>query len=73
VNPRYTSQTYHECGYIGSCGPQAEFKCTNDDCHVTEFQADINAAANIAGRVDPWAESVPWKPERDDFLEDGVF
>ncbi|WP_254525312.1 transposase [Natrinema caseinilyticum] len=71
VNPRYTSQTCHECGHIGSRGSQAEFTCTNDDCHVTEFQADINAAANIAGRVDPWGESVPWKPERDDSPRNG--
>ncbi|RRJ27930.1 transposase, partial [Halocatena pleomorpha] len=42
-----------------------------DDCHITEFQADINAAANIARRVDPWGESVPWKPERDDSPQDG--
>ena len=56
----------HECGHIGRRGSQAEFRCTNGDCHVTEFQADINAAANIAGRVDPWGESVPWKREHDD-------
>ncbi|MFU8866361.1 RNA-guided endonuclease TnpB family protein [Natronococcus sp.] len=71
VNPRYTSQTCHECGYIGRRGSQAEFKCTNDDCHVTEFHADINAAANIAGSVDPWGESVPWKLERNDSPRNG--
>ncbi|WP_231186594.1 transposase [Haladaptatus sp. DYF46] len=71
VNPAYTSKTCHECGHIGRRGSQAEFRCTNDDCHVTEFQADINAAANIASRVDPWGESVPWKPERDDTPQDG--
>lgn len=36
-----------------------------------EYQADINAAANIAGRLNPWGESVPWKPERDDTPQDG--
>ena len=71
VNPAYTSKTCHACGRIGRRGSQAEFKCTNDDCHVSEFQADINAAANIADRVDPWGESVPWKPERDDSPQDG--
>ncbi|MGM0387102.1 MAG: RNA-guided endonuclease TnpB family protein [Natrinema limicola] len=71
VNPRYTSQTCHACGHIGRRGSQAEFSCTNPECWVTEYQADINAAANIAGRVDPWGESVPWKPERDDSPRDG--
>ncbi|SIR76129.1 transposase, IS605 OrfB family, central region [Haladaptatus litoreus] len=71
VNPAYTSQTCHACGHIGRRGSQAEFRCTNDGCHVSTFQADINAAANIAGRVDPWGESVPWKPERDDTPQDG--
>jgi putative transposase len=71
VNPAYTSQTCHACGHIGRRGSQAEFRCANDDCHVSEFQADINAATNIAGRVDPWDESVPWKPERDDTPQDG--
>ncbi|ELY92127.1 RNA-guided endonuclease TnpB family protein [Natrinema altunense] len=71
VNPRYTSQTCHACGYIGSRGSQAAFKCTNAACHVSTFQADINAAANIAARVDPWGESVPWKPERDDSPRNG--
>ena len=71
VNPRYTSQTCHACGHIGQRSSQAEFECTNDDCWVSEFQADINAAVNIAGRVDPWRESVPWKPERNDSPRDG--
>ncbi len=43
----------------------------NDDCHVSEFQADINASANIARRINPWGESVRWKPERDDSPQDG--
>jgi putative transposase len=71
VNPAYTSKTCHACGHIGRRGSQAEFRCPNDNCHVSTFQADINAAANIAGRVDPWGESVPWKPERDDTPQDG--
>ena len=70
VNPAYTSQTCHACGHIGRRGSQAEFHCTNDECWVTEYQADINAAANIAGRLDPWGESLPWKPAGDDSPQD---
>ncbi|MHC3438459.1 RNA-guided endonuclease TnpB family protein [Natrialbaceae archaeon A-gly3] len=43
VQPAYTSQTCHACGHIGRRDEQAEFRCTNDECHVTTFQADINA------------------------------
>jgi len=71
VNPTYTSQTCHACGHIGRRGSQAEFQCTNHECWVTEYQADINAAANIAGRLDPWGESLPWKPAGDDSPQDG--
>ncbi len=71
VNAAYTSQTCHACDRLGRRSQQAEFVCPHDDCHVTEFQADINAAANIAGRVDPWGESVPWEPERDDSPRNG--
>ena len=70
VNPAYTSQTCHACGHIGRRGSQAEFRCTNDECWVSEYQADINAAANIAGRLDPWGESLPWKPAGDDSPQD---
>jgi len=72
VNPAYTSQTCHVCGHIGRRGSQAEFRCTNGGCWVTEYQADINAAANIAGRLDPWGESLPWKPAGDDSPQDGL-
>jgi IS605 OrfB family transposase len=71
VNPRYTSQTCHGCGHIGRRGSQAEFTCPNTECHVSTFQADINAAANIASRFDPWGESVPWKPECNDSPRNG--
>lgn len=66
VNSAYTSQTCHACGHIGSRNAQAELVCTNDDCHISEFHCDINAAANIADRANPWGESVRWKPGRDD-------
>jgi putative transposase len=69
VNPAYTSQTCHR---IGRRDSQVEFRCPHDDCHVSTFQADINASANIARRVDPWGESVPLdKAERDDSPRDG--
>ncbi|WP_435348621.1 RNA-guided endonuclease TnpB family protein [Haloarchaeobius sp. HRN-SO-5] len=71
VNPAYTSQTCHECGHIGSRSSQAAFRCTNDECWVTEYQADINAAANIAGRLDPWGESLPLNTAGDDSPQDG--
>ena len=71
VNPAYTSQTCHACGHVGSRSSQATFRCTNEECWVTEYQADINAAANIAGRLDPWGESLPWKPAGDDSPRDG--
>jgi len=72
VNPAYTSQTCHLCHRIGRRDSQAEFRCPNDDCHVSTFQADINASANIARWGDPWGESVPLdKAERDDSPRDG--
>ena len=71
VNAAYTSQTCHACGRLGRRSQQAEFVCPHDDCHVSEFQADINAAANIAGRANPWGESVRWEPGRDDSPQDG--
>jgi len=70
VNPAYTSQTCHECGHLGSRSSQAAFRCTNDGCWVTEYQADINAAANIAGRLNPWGESLSLKPTGDDSPRD---
>ncbi|MGB9961567.1 RNA-guided endonuclease TnpB family protein [Halobacterium sp. MBLA0001] len=71
VNAAYTSQTCHACGRLGRRVEQAEFVCPHDDCHVSEFQADINAAANIARRANPWGESVRWEPGRDDSPRDG--
>jgi len=71
VNAAYTSQTCHACNCLGSRDEQAEFACPHDDCHVSEFQADINAAANIASRVNPWGESVRWEPRHNDSPQDG--
>jgi IS605 OrfB family transposase len=71
VNPAYTSKTCHDRKRIGRRSNQAEFRCPNPECHVSTFQADINAAANIARRANPWGESVRWKPGRDDTPENG--
>ncbi|WP_371340838.1 transposase [Halorientalis sp. IM1011] len=58
VRPEYTSQMCHECGHIGHRNGD-EFRCTNGECWVSEYHADINAAVNIADRHDPWGESLP--------------
>jgi putative transposase len=71
VDPAYTSQICHACGHIGFRPEQAEFRCPNDDCWVSVYQADINAAANIAGRLDPWGESLSLNPTDDDSPRDG--
>jgi putative transposase len=71
VHPQYTSKTCHSCKHVGYRPRQAEFKCKNPECHVSTFQADINASANIARRVDPWGESLPWKQADDDSPQDG--
>jgi IS605 OrfB family transposase len=71
VNAAYTSQTCHACGHIGYRKRQGTFRCTNSECWVSKYQADINGAANIAARADPWGESLPWKPAGDDSPRDG--
>jgi putative transposase len=50
VNPTCTSKSCHVCGETGYRPEQAEFRCTNDECWVSEYQADVNAALNIADR-----------------------
>jgi transposase len=71
VDPAFTSQTCHACGHLESRSSQAAFRCTNEECWVTEYQADINAAANIASRLNPREESLPWKSAGDDSPQDG--
>ncbi|ADD07625.1 IS1341-type transposase ISNma12 (plasmid) [Natrialba magadii ATCC 43099] len=50
VNPRNTSKACHACGEHGSRPRQATFRCSNDDCWLGEYQADVNGAINIADR-----------------------
>ena len=71
VHAQHTSKTCHSCKHIGYRPQQAEFNCKNPDCHVSTFQADINASANVARRVDRWGESLPWKQAGDDSPQDG--
>jgi IS605 OrfB family transposase len=66
VHPQYTSKTCHACQHVGYRSEQAEFRCSNVECWVSEYQADINAAVNIADRLDPWGESLPVKAVGDD-------
>ncbi|MFC7078250.1 transposase [Haloarcula halophila] len=70
VWPEYTSQTCHACQHVGYRNGD-EFRCTNDECWVSEYHADINAAVNIADRHDPWGESLPLKPAGNDISRDG--
>ncbi len=58
VNPRNTSKECHACKEVGSRRHQATFSCTNNDCWVSTYQADINGALNIADRY-PAGESQP--------------
>ena len=71
IEPAYTSKTCHACGHLGRRNVQSKFECTNSECWVTEYQGDINAAGNIAGRLDPWGESLPWKLAGDDSPRNG--
>ncbi len=50
VNPQNTSKACHACGEHGSRPRQATFRCSNDDCWLGEYQADVNGAINIADR-----------------------
>jgi len=56
VDPQYTSQTCHACGTRGRRPDQGTFRCSNDECWVTEYQADINAAIVLADQA-PTGES----------------
>jgi len=47
VDPRYSSQTCHNCKHIGKRTNKV-FKCTNTNCEVDRIDADFNAAQNIS-------------------------
>ncbi|MGB9963309.1 RNA-guided endonuclease TnpB family protein (plasmid) [Halobacterium sp. MBLA0001] len=72
VNPRNTSKECHACSEVGYRPRQATFKCTNDDCWIGEYQADVNGAINIADRYRS-GESHPRKDTSgDDSAADGA-
>ena len=70
VWPEYTSQICHACQHVGYRNGD-EFRCQHVECWVSEYHADINAAVNIADRLDPWGESLSVKAADDDILRDG--
>jgi hypothetical protein len=56
---------------VGYRPHQATFNCTNGACWVSESQADLNAAANRANRLNSWGESLPRKSAGDDSPQGG--
>lgn len=72
VPPQYTSKTCHACQHVGYRPHQGTFKCTNEACWMSEYQADLNAAAKIAQRLNPWGESLPVKGVGDDSPRSGA-
>ncbi|WP_306060127.1 zinc ribbon domain-containing protein [Natronococcus wangiae] len=69
--PHYMSLTCHACQHSEYRLHQGTFRCTNPDCWVSEYQADLNAAAKIAQRLYPWGQSLPRKTVGDDSLRSG--
>lgn len=71
VNPAYTSKSCHRCGERGTRPAQATFRCTNSECWVREYQADANAALNIADRYLSGESPLREHTDDDDSAEDG--
>ncbi len=57
VDPAYTSKGCHACGEHGYRPRQAVFTCSNAECWVGEYQADLNAALNLIERYYASCES----------------
>ena len=72
VNPRNTSKACHACGEHGSRPRQATFRCSHEDCWVSEYQADVNGAINIADRYLSGESRSREHPNDDDSAEDGA-
>lgn len=70
-SPVHSSTTCHACDVEGTRPDRGTFECTNTSCYVTEFHADINAAANMAKRADLGGETGRVKSDRDDSPQDG--
>ena len=71
VNPHNTSKECHACGEGGYRPRQATFKCTNGDCWMGEYQADVNGAINIADRSLSGESHSREHTDGDDSAEDG--
>jgi putative transposase len=71
VNPAYTSKSCHCCGERGTRPAQATFRCTNPECWVRDYQADVNAALNIADRYLSGESHLREHTGDDDSAEDG--
>ena len=71
VTPAYTSKSCHCCGERGTRPDQATFRCTNSACWVREYQADVNAALNIADRYLSGESHLREHAGDDDSVEDG--
>jgi IS605 OrfB family transposase len=72
VNPRNTSKECHACGEHGYRPRQATFSCSNDDCWVGEYQADVNGAMNIIYRYLSGESQSREDTTDDDSAEDGA-
>lgn len=72
VNPAYTSTTCHACKERGYRPRQATFKCTTEECWVSEYQCDINAALNLADRYLSGESHPSEHTDDDDSAEDGA-
>ncbi len=68
VNPKNTSKECHHCGQKGVRKGNL-FRCTNDDCLVTEYHADLSASISIAKRG---RERLLKKTEGDDLTSHGA-
>jgi transposase, IS605 OrfB family, central region len=71
VNPAHTSKTCRCCGEKGSRPKQATFNCSNSECWVSEYQADVNAAFNIADRYLSGESHSREHTSGDDLAEEG--
>lgn len=63
VDEAYTSQTCNRCGHRGSRSSQGCFRCTHDECEITEYNADMNAAINIGSKLSRKLRKPLWEQQ----------
>ncbi|MFP4050952.1 MAG: transposase [Thermoplasmata archaeon] len=68
INPKNTSKRCHRCGEKGFRKDNL-FRCTNKECEITEYHADLSASVSIAKRG---RESLLKKKEDDDLTTHGA-